>query len=91
MEKDEVYTKERVYEILKNSENNTIFKIAWKTRNTGNTGNGRPLDARVIFDGFDEGKKPRLVQEGGTLLDIERLDDGYNSIKLFEKVSRMPY
>jgi hypothetical protein len=69
--------RDKVYQILKSSEDNpafNIFKIEW------DRGNG-VIERRVAFDGFDSGYKPILhLLDSGDYLNIDRIG-GYNSVK----------
>ncbi|MEK6826945.1 MAG: hypothetical protein AABX99_00480 [Nanoarchaeota archaeon] len=66
--------KEEVYKYFNGFEKNSIHRLKWKTRNG-------ELDELVRFGGFDDVKNPRIIQSGGVLLEVERLDYGYDSIK----------
>jgi hypothetical protein len=68
--------KEEVYGLLSAYEKNSILKAVWKGRNG-------VLDSMVRFEGFDKNKKPFLIQPHGVPLDLEQLDNGYDSVVSF--------
>lgn len=72
--------KEYLYNVLKNSEENSVHRISW------DRGNGS-IDRLVSFEGFDSRGEPRLkFKDSSDYLDF-RLIGGYDSVISLEDCS----